>query len=260
MSDQQKYLNKLKNKHVLIIGGSSGIGFGVAEACLEYGARVTISSSSSERLTAAVNKLKTAYPSAAASRIAAATCDLGDATTLESNVAALFKSVGEINHVVYTAGDGLLRIPLAEVTVAQMQKVTLVRVNGVILAAREAVKYLPASPESSFTITSGSAADKPIPGTAATAFFAGSHASMARSLALDLKPIRFNVVGPGAVDTELWKMPEEQKKAMFKQFEAQMTTGRVGRVEDVAEAFLYCMKDTNVSGSVISTNGGAFLT
>ena len=83
---------------------------------------------------------------------------------------------------------------------------------------------------------------------------------MARGLALDLKPVRVNVVSPGAVDTELWKgMTEEAKGEMFKAIGEKVPTGRVGRVEDVAEAFLYCMRDGNVTGSMVSSNGGALL-
>lgn len=50
MTDTKKYTSKLSSAHVLIIGGSSGIGFGVAEACLKHGATVTISSSSGNKL------------------------------------------------------------------------------------------------------------------------------------------------------------------------------------------------------------------
>jgi hypothetical protein len=38
-----------------------------------------------------------------------------------------------------------------------------------------------------------------------------------------------------------------------------MATAKIGKVEDVAEAFLYAMKDRNLTGSMISTNGGALI-
>ena len=38
-----------------------------------------------------------------------------------------------------------------------------------------------------------------------------------------------------------------------------MATGRVGRVEDVVEGYLMCLKDQNVTGSIVSSNGGHFL-
>ena len=259
MADQRKYTNKLEGKKVLIIGGSSGIGYGVAEACLECGARVTIASSSPERLATAVDKLKASYPSAA-DRISFHPCDLGDEETIETNIVKLFKAVGEINHVVYTAGDPVSLTHLHDFTLANMRQVALVRFHGVLLAAREASQYLPKSPESSFTITSGVSAERPYPGMTLHASCAGGHVAMARGLAVDLKPIRVNTVSLGAVDTRLFKMPEEQKQALFKRVVDLTTTGKIAKVEDVVEAYLFCMKDTNVTGSTIASNGGALLT
>ncbi len=81
-----------------------------------------------------------------------------------------------------------------------------------------------------------------------------------RNLALDLKPIRVNLINPGGVETELWNfVPEQQRKGMLEDLGKKCATGSVGRVEDVAEAYLYCMKDRNVTGSVINSNGGHYL-
>jgi NAD(P)-dependent dehydrogenase (short-subunit alcohol dehydrogenase family) len=81
-----------------------------------------------------------------------------------------------------------------------------------------------------------------------------------RNLALDLKPIRVNLISPGAVDTDLWgDMDEEKKRDFFASIAKVTTTGKVAGVESVAEAYLYAMKDENLSGSVISTNGGHLL-
>lgn len=80
---------------------------------------------------------------------------------------------------------------------------------------------------------------------------------MTRNLALDLKPIRVNLVSPGAVDTELWKsMGTEQKEDMFKGIEKSVLTGRVGRPEDVAEQYLCLLRDCNVTGSVVHSDSG----
>lgn len=117
--------------------------------------------------------------------------------------------------------------------------------------------YLRPGPGSSYTLTTGSVSEKPIPDwTVVGSFAAGLH-GLTRQLALDLKPLRVNLVSPGAVETELWNTIEEgQRKAMMEGLRSKMATGRVGRPEDVAESYLYCMRDGNLSGSVVSTNGG----
>lgn len=82
---------------------------------------------------------------------------------------------------------------------------------------------------------------------------------MVRNLALDLKPLRVNGVSPGAVDTELWKMSAAEKEMILKAVAQKMTTGRPGHPEDVAESYLAIMKDVNMDGSVIRTDGGYML-
>lgn len=277
MADQQKYSGKLRDAHVLIIGGSSGLGLGIAEACLEHGARVTISSSQSARVQEAVAKLQNAYPSAA-SKVAGETCDLGDESTIEKEVKRLFEKAGKVDHVVYTAGDKLAVMPLGEITIEKAKQAGMaqtvfptleyanlvfsgmVRFFGPLIVARHASEYLTPGPRSSFTLTNSSLSEKPMLNWTVVAAFGGGISSMTRNLALDMAPIRVNTVSPAAVDTELWSdIPEDQKNGWFEQLANATTTGRVGQVGDVVEAYLYAMKDTNLSGSILSTNGGFLL-
>jgi NAD(P)-dependent dehydrogenase (short-subunit alcohol dehydrogenase family) len=102
--------------------------------------------------------------------------------------------------------------------------------------------------------------EKPAPGWTMATAICSAITGLARGLALDLKPIRVNVVHPGAVKTELFSMfPEEQLEGMLKIFRDSSTTGTVGKPEDLAESYIYLMKDEFVTGSVIESNGGALL-
>jgi len=84
---------------------------------------------------------------------------------------------------------------------------------------------------------------------------------LARQLAFDLAPIRVNCVAPGIIETDLWQgMGEEGKKAFFADHESKIPTGKVGQPEDLAEAYLYCLKDANATGIVVNSNSGTFLT
>jgi NAD(P)-dependent dehydrogenase (short-subunit alcohol dehydrogenase family) len=136
----------------------------------------------------------------------------------------------------------------------------MVRYFAPILLAKHAPKYLSSGPASSITLTTGEAANKPPPGWAVVSGYCGALNSLTRALALDLKPIRVNLISPGAVDTELWNtIPEEKREAFKASIAKGTTTGAVGKPEDVAEAYLYAMKDKNVTGSIISSNGGHLL-
>ena len=132
-----------------------------------------------------------------------------------------------------------------------------VRFFSVLLLAKHLRTYLNPGPKSSLTLTSGGVAEKPVPNWSTVASYAGGLHSMTRNLALDLKPIRVNLVSPGAVDTELWNgMSKEQKERMFKGIEASLLTGRVGKPEDLAEQYLTLLRDYNVTGSVVRSDGG----
>jgi NAD(P)-dependent dehydrogenase (short-subunit alcohol dehydrogenase family) len=226
---------------------------GVAEAALEFGATVIISSSRAAKLQDKITELQSLYPSAK-DRISGFTCDLADEENLENNVKQLLERAGTLDHIVQTAGDDLGTKTLAEIDMDFVKKAGLVRFFSVLMLAKHAPKHLNPGPKSSITYTSGVVSERPFPGwTVIAAYAAGAH-GMARGLALDLKPIRVNVVAPGPVQTQIWDKisPEEQKG-----YSAALPTGTVGKPADVAESFLYSIRDHNLTGAVIQSDGGA---
>ncbi|KAI9812306.1 MAG: hypothetical protein M1827_004755 [Pycnora praestabilis] len=258
MTDQKKYTTKLSSSHILIIGGSSGLGYSVAEASLEHGAHVTISSSQPSRIDTAITSLLKSYPSAK-SRLSGHACDLSS-PNVEKNIEELFEKAGKVDHIVYTAGDKLATLPVAEVTLENMQQAGMVRFFAPMLVAKVGRAYLSPGPTSSITLTTGSVSEKPMPGWAVVGSFASGLHAMTRGLALDLKPVRVNLISPGAVETELWKdMTREQFEGFKEASKSKNATGEIGQPDDVAESFIYAMKDRNLTGSIISTNGGVLL-
>ncbi|KAE9973232.1 hypothetical protein EG328_004516 [Venturia inaequalis] len=258
MSDSTKYTSKLHNSRILIFGGSSGIGYAAAEAVVENGAIVYISSSSQSRVDDAVSRIQKAYPSKK-SNVKGIVCNLGSEDMEENIVVALKESTkeGKLDHVIHTAGDSLAMLPLKDLTLENVRKAGNVRFFSPLLLAKHLPTYLSPGPKSSLTLTTGGVAEKPIPNWSAVASYAGGLHSMTRNLALDLKPIRVNLVSPGAVDTELWKdMSKEQKEEMFSGIEKSVLTGRVGKPEDVAEQYLCLLRDYNVTGSVVHSDSG----
>lgn len=123
-----KYSNKLEGKRVLVIGGTSGIGFCVAEACVEFGAIVTVASSTQEKIDKTIERLTTSYPEAE-DRVSGFPCDLAG-TDVEGNLKALFEFTtkdGKLDHLVNTAGDTFGQIKIADITAEIVQKLGQVR-------------------------------------------------------------------------------------------------------------------------------------
>jgi NAD(P)-dependent dehydrogenase (short-subunit alcohol dehydrogenase family) len=89
----------------------------------------------------------------------------------------------------------------------------------------------------------------------------GALESLARSLALELAPVRVNAVSPGVIDTPIRAaMPEEARRDMLAKTAAALPAGRVGTGEDIARQILAFMTIGFATGSVVYIDGGALVT
>lgn len=273
---QLKYVTKLAGARVLVLGGTSGIGFAVASAALEHGATVIISGSQVHRLESSLARLKQAYPDPSYHRrLSGYPCDLGVPEKLEENLSSLFKQSTTttavqqqeqsppsplIDHIVFTAGDSPQITPVSDVTVDYIQKTGSVRFLGPLILAKLAPKYMTATSNSSITLTSGSQSLKPLPKWTVLVAYGCAVEGMTRGLAVDLLPIRVNCVAPGAILTELFdSIPPERRQSALEKMSQDTVIGRVGTPADVAEAYIYLMKDGFCTGSLVHSDGGRLL-
>lgn len=240
----------IKDTTVLVIGGTSGIGYGVARKCLAEGAIVHIASSNVSRVSESIDSLKQTFPDA---NITGHVCDLAG-QDVEARLEKLFAAVGPLDHLVFTAGDNLSITPLNNISLDAIHRAGHIRFAVPLLLGKLAPRFLKPGYRSSFILTTGSVSEKPFPNWSLVAGYATGLHGMTRSLALDLKPLRVNLVSPGAVATPLWG-----PNGVPNGIEKYTALGKVGSIDEVAEAYIYLMKDTNATGSCISTNGGALL-
>jgi NAD(P)-dependent dehydrogenase (short-subunit alcohol dehydrogenase family) len=257
-----KYVNKLQGKRVLLFGGTSGIGFGVAEASIENGADVIIAGSNPERLQSTMARLKKSYPDVKESRLSTYHIDLSALEQVGKALEVLFQKVTnegsrKLDHVVYTAGDWGNFSSIQNITVADIQPALAVRLLVPVLMAKCIPQYLHSSPESSFTLTSGTNTARPEKGWALAALIGGGTEALIRGLAVDFAPIRVNCVSPGLIETEatVGLIQSSTRQVM----ENGVLTAEIGRPEDAAEAYLYFMKDKFVTGTLLSSDGGRLL-
>jgi len=123
-----------------------------------------------------------------------------------------------------------------------------------------AAKYASANirPGGSIVLTTGIAGARPLKGWTIAASICGAMVSLTRALAVELAPTRVNADSPGVVRTALWdNLSEADRSAMYQQVGAALPVGRVGEASDIAESFLYLMREGYGTGQVIVVDGGA---
>ncbi|MER7640556.1 SDR family oxidoreductase [Streptomyces sp. NPDC126522] len=236
----------LRGQRIVVIGGTAGIGLAVAEGAGQEGARVVVASRRQESVDAALKRL----PEDAEGRVL-------DATD-EDAVQDFFAGLGGYDHLVYTAGEALLMESLAESDLGRARAFLDIRLWG----AYTAVKYGASSIREggSVVLTTGTVARRPLPGTTVAAALCGAMESLTRALALELAPLRVNIVMPGVVRTELWReLDAEDRDALFESVAGSLPVGRIGEPADVAEAYLYLMRGGFSTGSTVVVDGGTLL-
>lgn len=235
----------IEGKTVVVIGGSSGIGLATAKAAAMRGARVVIASRSRDRLDAAA--------AAIGGDVVARALDVTD----EPAVAQLFAEIGSVDHLV-TTPVARASGPILELDLAAARQAFETKLFGAIVAVRAAVPRL--AEGGSIALTAGTAAWSPMPGGAITGAVNGAVASLVRTLAVELAPIRVNAVAPGVIRTPTWDgMPADERAAMFGRIADRLPVGRVGEADDVAQAFLYLMESGFTTGTVVHVDGGHLL-
>jgi NAD(P)-dependent dehydrogenase (short-subunit alcohol dehydrogenase family) len=236
----------LKDQRIVILGGTSGIGFSTAEAAAREGAQVVIVSSQKARVDRAV----AALPAGAEGRVA----DLSD----EPQIRDLFAQLGPLDHLVFTAGESLQLTNLDTLDFAAARDAWNLRYWGAFMAARQASPHI--RPGGSIVLTTGIAKDRPNKGWTIAASICGAVDALTRALALELAPIRVNAVSPGVVRTALWNnMPDADREALYRNVARQLPVGRVGEAADIAETYLYLMREPFSTGQTITVDGGTVL-
>ena len=239
----------LQGKTVVVIGGTTGIGFGIAEAAAAEGASIVIGSSSYKKVAAAVERL----PKSARG--------LEVDVTDEASVAGFFAETGPLDHLAFTAGD--FPVPSvgtpAEADIDRFAQVMAVRLFGSLRAVKYAVRSIDSA--GSITLTSGAQVYRPSKGSWHVSAL-GSLNALAAALAVELAPVRVNVVSPGFIlnatqdGSEVMNQLRTNAVALLAD---RLPINRPGQPFEAAQAYLYAMKSPYTTGQEIRVDGGLSL-
>jgi NAD(P)-dependent dehydrogenase (short-subunit alcohol dehydrogenase family) len=232
---------ELAGQTVVVIGGSSGIGLETARRARSEGADVVLVGRNPERLEHAARELG-ALSSAAF-----------DATDLERLERFFHELPTPIDHIMVTSG-GPYYARLADMDFAKARR-TVEEVFWLRLhIARLAVDKL--RPGGTLLFVGGTGGRRPAAGPLIAAFAAALPA-LTKSLALELAPVRVNLIAPGFVDTPLSaSLLGDGLDARREQLRTTLPIRRVVGPADVAALAVHLMVNTAVTGATYDIDGG----
>lgn len=231
----------LAGQKVVVFGGGSGAGLAAAKLLASKGAEAIVTARSADKMEAARKEGLTAK--AVDGRDVAA-------------VRAFFEELGAFDHLVITAGQTSRGGSFVDVITEQSFRETFdgkfwVQVNAAHAAARTITKG------GSITFFSGGANRRALRGMTNIAAVNAAIDGIVPTLALELAPTRVNAISPGTLRTSYWTgVPDEQLEAIFDRTAKGLPAGRVGTPDDIANAVLFLVTTSFVTGSVLAVDGG----
>jgi NAD(P)-dependent dehydrogenase (short-subunit alcohol dehydrogenase family) len=233
----------LQGQRVVVIGGTSGIGLETAKAARALGAEVTVVGRDQDKLQAALDAL--------GDGASGVPVDASDRGALER----FFERVRQLDHLVLAAGGAAGAGPIASLDLGELRAGFEAKLFPHLSALQLALPRL--DDAGSVTFVASASPNAPYVGVAGLSAINGALEAIVPGLAVELKPIRVNVISPGVIDTPWWRgLPEEDRHAVFSQYGAAAPVGRIGAPEEVAQAIVAVMSNGFITGTVLTIDGG----
>lgn len=235
----------MSERTAIVVGGASGIGWASARALAQDGYTVVVADLNADGAAARAAELGAGHSSSAV--------DVVD----EASVATLFAQAGPVDAVVSCAGFSTIGL-IVDTPVEQFRSVIDVCLNGAFIVAKYAGRHL-RDGGALVSITSLNARQPGIGMAAYCSAKAGlSMLTQVAALEFATRGIRVNAVAPGFVHTPLTE-GAALVPGVVEEYVENTALGRAGTPEDIAEAVLFLLKATWLTGEVLDINGGAHM-
>lgn len=244
---------QLKDKKVLVTGGSSGIGKSIAEEFLKEGAKVFIASKNKTEVDQAVLDLSKS------GSVSGSTYDALNLGLIKSMVQNAVGFLGGLDILVNNAGVAT-QACIADMTEEVWDQTIDVNLKGYVFCSKEAVLMMKQNKTSGSIVNISSIAGA-VGFAGSSAYCSSKHAivGLTKTLALDLAGdgIRVNGIGPGVIETAMTKnfLTNEQWKQFFLN---KIPLKRVGKPVEIAKMAVFLASDaaSYMTGTTVFVDGG----
>jgi NAD(P)-dependent dehydrogenase (short-subunit alcohol dehydrogenase family) len=233
---------ELLDQTVVVIGGSAGIGLETARRARSEGAEVVLTGRNREHLDRAAGEV---------GATSTAAFDAGDFDALKS----FFDDLPTpIDHVLVTAGAPEYAPPLEMTPDEARDGLTGHSVLGLEVAKNVIGKVRPGG---ALLLMAGTGGRRIAPGYEIINAVTAASPALAASLALELAPIRVNLIAPGFVDTPLSaRLLGDDLEKRREELRSMLPIGRVVQPEDIAALAVHLMINTAITGATYDIDGG----
>ena len=241
----------LKGKTALITGGGTGLGFAMAKAFVENGAKVIITGRNPETLMEACKAI--------GEGVHYIQHDVTDLKGMPAFVEKLEEAYGPVDILVNNAGKQIKK-PAHEMSDEEFSQVLEVNLMGVFALTREVGKRMTARGRGSVILISSMSA---IFSLGKVTGYAASKAGIL-GLMLDLvsqysdSGVRINAIAPGFIDTPMFRKAVSNDAPRLNKITNRIPMGRLGKPEDIGNAALFFASDASayVTGTLLPVDGG----
>jgi len=248
----------LKNKITLITGGTSGIGFGIAERFIREGAKVVVTSRSKKRCETTYKHLE----KLGKGRIAFITGDVSKSSDAKRMISDTVKKFGRLDILVNSAGIYLEK-RAEETTEEEWDQIIDIDLKGVWLTSKAAYPQFKKQKKGVIINISSDAGLVGNRNCAAYCAAKGGVSNLTRAMALDYakENIRVNAVCPAVIDTPMFDKEiciQKNPKSYAKKTAESHPVGRIGTVDEVAFIVLMLASDESsfTTGACVPIDGG----
>ncbi len=236
--------NYFRDKNILFLGGSSGIGLAAAKIVSSYGANIFVVGRNQDRL----DRVLVEIPGSRGKQL--------DVTKTQQ-VKSFFDEIGSFDHLLATHG-GPLYVKLSRLDFDAVQQNFHDRFVSMLAIAKFGVEKVREG--GSMVFMGGTTSRRPGPGYAVTGPLNDAVETLTKNLAVELAPVRINLIAAGFVDTPLsQRILGESFQSRAAHLRSTLPIRRVVTAEDVAMTAVQLMASTAITGSIIDLDGGQHL-